>query len=65
MNKPRGAVRIEPSISGARDEKAKKEPEQKQPPKPRGAKQHKVDLKGHGESWARHHINLCKSSLKR
>ena len=65
MNKPRGAVRIEPSISGARDEKAKKEPEQKQPPKPRGAKQHKVDLKGHGESWARHHSNVCKSSLKR
>lgn len=65
MSKPRGAVRIEPSMSSARDERAGKEPDNKQPSKQRGAKQHKVNLKGHGESWARHHSNVCKSSLKR
>jgi cell division transport system permease protein len=54
MDKKRGAVRVQPQSTVAA------------PPAPRrGAEHHKVDLKGHSESWLRNHMDVCKSTLNK
>ena len=54
MDKKRGAVRVQPSRPVA----------QVTPPTTRrGAEHHKVNLKGHSESWLRNHIAVCKEAL--
>lgn len=54
MDKKRGAVRVQSLRSSV--------PQPMSTAK-RGAEHHKVDLKGHGESWLRNHIKVCKSAL--
>lgn len=56
MDKKRGAVRVQP----ARVVSAPVKQETR-----RGAEHHKVDLKGHSESWLRNHLAVCKSTLKK
>lgn len=55
MNKPRGAVRIQPKPA------AQATPSQAR----RGAEQHKVALKDHSENWLRHHKRVARESLIR
>ncbi len=59
MDKRRGAVRVTPRATAA------PAPVSKAAPAKRGAEHHKVDLKGHSESWVRNHSEVSRSSLKR
>jgi cell division transport system permease protein len=54
MDKKRGAERVQPSRATT------VEP---QPTSKRGAEHHKVDLKGHSESWVRNHMAVGKNAL--
>ena len=53
MDKKRGAERVQPT----------REAPVAQPSAKRGAEHHKVDLKGHSESWLRNHSEVGKSAL--
>ncbi len=54
MDKKRGAVRVQPArpVTPVAPPMAR-----------RGAEHHKVNLKGHSESWMRNHIEVCKAAL--
>lgn len=54
MDKRRGAVRVQPVRSA---------PPAVSPTTKRGAEHHKVNLKGHSQSWLRNHIAVCKAAL--
>ena len=54
MDKKRGAERVLPSRIATPSP---------QPTKKRGAEHHKVDLKGHSESWMRNHLDVGESAL--